>query len=142
MISEADIQKFLIAEIESVQCKIVSKTGGREGSDYILTTDKGNIHELHLKSINLDMERSVKISKYEFGDLKNNLWIALVLVIEKTPRILYLIPSKTFETPDDRIFFSNDVERMPQLSNWYVKIFTNAIEQLSQYEIHNIKDKL
>lgn len=142
MIPEAYIQKFITTEIERIQCKIVSKTGGREGSDYILTTDKGNIHELYLKSVNLDREREIKIPKHELGDLKANLWLALVLIIEKMPRILYLIPSKTFETPDDKIFFSNDVERMPQLSNWQIKIFTNAIEELSQYEIQNIKDKL
>lgn len=142
MITAGDIQKFLITEIEKTQYNIMSKIGGREGSDYILTTGKGNIHELYLKSVNLDKERDIKIPKHELGNLKNNLWLALVLVIEKIPRILYLIPSKTFENPDNRIFFNNNVDIMPQLSNWQIKIFTNAIEELSQYEIQNIKDKL
>lgn len=142
MISETDIQKFMIAEVEEAQYEIVNKTGGREGSDYILTTNKGNIHELYLTSINLDVERTIQIPKHELGDLKDNLWIALVLILEKAPRVLYLIPSKTFETPDDRIFFSKDVERMPYLSNWFIKIFTNAIGELSQYEMRNVKGKL
>lgn len=132
----------MLAETATAKFEVTSNSNGREGIDYILKTKKGNIHKLYLCPINLDIERDTKIPKHKLGDLKDDLWIALIVILQETPTILYLIPSTIFETPDNRIFFDNEIPAMPNLSNWQIKVFTNAIKELSQYEIQNIKDKL
>ncbi|MBC9798089.1 hypothetical protein [Sinomicrobium weinanense] len=140
--TDNDIQNFMLAETEAAKFVVTPNGNGREGTDYILKTEKGNLYNLYLCSINLDIERDIKIPKHTLGDLKDDLWIALVVLLKETPTILYLIPSRIFETPDNRIFFDNEITVMPNLSNWHIKVFTNAIKELSQYEIQNIKDKL
>ncbi|MBC9798083.1 hypothetical protein [Sinomicrobium weinanense] len=140
--TDNDIQNFMFAETETANFEVEPNRSGSEGTDYILKTKKGNIHNLYLCSINLDIERDIKIPKHKLGDLKDDLSVALVVILQETPTILYLIPSTIFETPDNRIFFENEIPAMPNLSNWQIKVFTNAIKELSQYEIQNIKDKL
>lgn len=132
----------MLAETATAKFEVEPNNSGRAGTDYILKTEKSNIHNLYLCSINLDIERDIKIPKHKLKDLKDDLWIALVVILQETPTILYLIPSKIFETPDNRIFFDNEIPGMPSLSNWQIKVFTNAIKELSQYEIQNIKDRL
>ena len=50
--------------------------------DFIVITNSGNYHELFLQPINLETERSVRISKSVLGNPKDNLWGALVLYIK------------------------------------------------------------
>ncbi len=72
-----------------------------------------------INSINLDTaQRSIKISKQDLGELKDNLFIALVLIIEKEPRVLYFITSKDLQKSNSNFFLNNEVSLMPSLSNW------------------------
>jgi len=54
-----------------------------------------------------------------------------VLILENEPRGLYIIPSKTLSKPDNYIFTDNEMTFKP-LSNYEIKVFTNAFEELSQ----------
>ena len=63
--------------------------------DLIVKTSSGRYYELYFLPINLERERSVKILKEDLGELKENLWISLVLFMEEMEPVLYLIPSKT-----------------------------------------------
>lgn len=101
------------------------------------TTINNKEQELYTTSINLDTEISIKIPKQELGELKDNLWVVLVLIMENEPRGLYIIPSKIFLKPDNYIFIDNEMTFKP-LSNYEIKIFRSAFEELSKYSIENM----
>ena len=128
---------------ESGSLHNVSANDRREGVDFIIKTPSGNYHELYLQPINLEKDRSVKISKQELGAPKDNLWIALVLFMKDMEPVLYLIPSKQLAEPDDYIFIDNEQsERFKQFSNWEIKVFTKGIPALSKFALDNVVDQL
>lgn len=130
-----------ITELELLRASlVVSKNeSGREGVDFIIKTNKGNYHELYLQTINLEKERSIKISKTVLGEPKDNLWVALVLFMKDIEPVLYLIPSTQLAKPDNYIFIDNDQgERFKHLSNWEIKVFTKAIPELSKFALSNM----
>lgn len=75
--------------IKKNEIKITLKHNGREGVDFVIGEN-----QLYLQSIDLDAtQRSIKIAKQNLGELRYNLFIALVLIIDKEPKVFYLIPS-------------------------------------------------
>ena len=70
---------FVKQQIESFGLKLKSKANGREGVDFIIGDN-----EVNLQSIDLDTTvRSIKIVKQDLGELKGNLFISLVLILDK-----------------------------------------------------------
>ena len=68
----------------------MTKADGREGVDFLIGDN-----QLYLQSIDLDTsQRCIKVAKQDLGELKDNLFITLVLIIDKEPKVVYLIPSK------------------------------------------------
>lgn len=129
---------FLKSELISLDLELTTKPDGREEVDFLIGTN-----QLHLKSIDLDTtQRSIKISKQDLGELKDNLFIALVLIMEKQPRVVYLIPSKDLSQTNSDIFIENEVNLMPSLSNWEIKVSSNTIPELVKYALENMIDKL
>ena len=129
---------FLKSKFKNHNLEFINKTGGREGVDYLIGDN-----QIHLKSIDLDTtQRSIKILKEELGELKDNLFIALILIIDKEPKVVYLIPSIDLLQSDSNIFINNEVSLVPSLSNWEIKISTNAIPELSKYALDNMIDGL
>lgn len=136
-------QHFTKLELMRARLDVFQNESGREGVEFIVKTDAGNFHELYLQTINLETERSVKISKEVLGEPKDNLWVALVLFMKDIEPVLYLIPSTQLVKPDDYIFLDNDQsERFKHLSNWEIKVFTKAIPELSKFALDNILEKL
>ena len=130
--------KFIKSELNKVQIKFSKKENGREGLDFII--DK---NQLYLQSIDLDTtQRSIKILKQDLGELKNSLFVALVLIIDKEPKVFYLIPSKDLLQTDSNIFIENNVSLIPSLSNWEIKISSNTIPELAKYALENMINKL
>lgn len=118
---------FMMAEFMKAKQEVFQNESGREGVDFIVKTNAGNYHELYLQPVNLEKERSVKISKSVLGEPKDNLWLALVLFMKEIacPELdsgeptLLLIPSNQLAKPDDYIFIYNDQgERFQHLNNW------------------------
>ena len=130
--------KFIKSELKKAQLEFLPKESGREGVDFIIKTNSGNLHKVYLQPINLDTERKVKIPKQKLGEPKDNLWVALVLIIDNEPFNFYLIPSKTVTTPDNFIFIENEVSSFPQLSNWEIKVFKNGMQKLSEFSLENM----
>jgi len=127
-------QHFTKLELLRAKLDVFQNESGREGVDFIITTKSGNYHELFLQTLELDKQRSIKIPKLQLGELIDNLWIALVLFMEEEELGLFLIPSKTFTTPDDYIFKDNPQSEMfAHLSNWEIKVFTNGMDELNNY---------
>lgn len=132
-------QHFTKLELMKARLEVFQNESGRGGVDFIVKTNTGKYHELHLQPINLEKERSVKIPKQELGEPKGNLWVALVLFMKEMEPVLYLIPSKTLAEPDNYIFIDNDQgERFKHLSNWEIKVFTKAIRELSKFVLNNM----
>ncbi|WP_405252885.1 hypothetical protein [Dokdonia sp. Asnod3-C12] len=129
---------FLKSEFKSHNLELTPKSNGREGVDFIIGTK-----EIYLKYIDLDTtQRSIKVTKQDLGELKDNLFIALILIIDKEPKVVYLIPSKDLLQADNNIFVENNVSLMPSLSNWEIKVFSNTIPELTKYSLENMVDKL
>jgi|TARA_B110000037_G_scaffold195221_1_gene231464 hypothetical protein len=129
---------FLISKLEKFDLELTSKQNGREGVDFLI----GN-NQLHLQSIDLGTtQRSIKISKQDIGELKDNLFISLVLIIDKEPKVTYIIPSKHLSKPNNDVFTENEVSLMPSLSNWEIKVSSNSIPELAKYSLENMIDKL
>lgn len=136
-------QHFTKLELMRARLDVFQNESGREGVDFIVKTKSGNFHELFLQPINLETERSVKITKSALREPKDNLWVALVLFMKDMEPVLYLIPSKQLDKPDDYIFIDNEQpERIKHLSNWEIKVFVKGIEKLSEYAFPNMIDKL
>lgn len=133
-----NILDFIKSELANFGLKLISKTNGREGVDFLIGTK-----EIYLQSIDLDTtQRRIKITKQELGELKDNLFIVLVLKIDKEPKVVYLIPSKQLSQSDGNIFIENEVSLMPSLSNWEIKVSSNTIPELAKYSLEKMVDKL
>jgi hypothetical protein len=129
---------FIKSELESFSLKLTSKQNRREGVDFLIGEN-----QLYLQSIDLDTsQRSIKIKKQDLGELKDNLYVALVLIIDKEPKVFYLIPSKDLLQTNSNIFIENNVSLMPSLSNWEIKISSNTIPELAKYALENMINKL
>jgi hypothetical protein len=136
-------QHFLNQEIINVGFEVFQNESGREGVDFIIKTNAGNYHELYLQTVNLEKDRSVKISKSVLGEPKDNLWVALVLFMKEIETVLYLIPSNQLAEPDDYIFIDNNQsEHFSHLSNWEIKVFVKGIPELSKFALNNIVGQL
>jgi len=115
----SQVISYINQELTQIGFKSIQKENGREGVDFTITTNNGNEHGLYLQSLELGQQRSIKIPKQQLGEPKDNLWIALVLLLEGEELGLFLMPSKTFETPDNYIFIDNPQgERFTHLANW------------------------
>ena len=134
---------FMMAEFMKAQLEVTKKENGREGVDFIVKTNNGNTHELYLQALELDKQREIKINKLQLGEPKDNLWIALVLLMEDIEPVLYLIPTNQLAKADGYIFLDNKQgERLSHLSSWEIKVFTKAIPELSKFALNNIVDQL
>ena len=107
-------QHFTKLELMRARLEVFQNESGREGVDFTIKTKAGNYHELYLQPINLETERSIKISKEVLGEPKDNLWVALVLFMKDIEPVLYLIPSKQLAKPDNYIFIDNGPRRTLQ----------------------------
>ncbi|RBW56532.1 hypothetical protein DS884_13780 [Tenacibaculum sp. E3R01] len=129
---------FIKSELKSFNLELTPKQDGREGVGFLIGDNL-----LHLQSIDLDAtQRSIKISKQDLGELKDNLFVALVLILDKEPKVVYLIPSKDLSQGDNNIFIENNVSLLPSLSNWEIKVSSNTIPELVKYSLENMIDKL
>lgn len=132
------LQNFVISSFKEFDLMLTNKQNGREGVDFLI----GDF-QLYLQPMNLDTtERSIKISKEALGELKDDLFVVLVLVIDNEPRGFYLIPSTELTLSDNDIFIDNNVKLMPSLSNWEIKVSSNTIPKLAKYSFRNMVDKL
>lgn len=134
---EIQILDFVKSELEKIKFTITPDKNRVAGLDYIITAPTGKINQLHLRYINLDSERKIKIQKQDLGEITANQYLGLVLVVENKPILVYIFPSEIISNPDGKIFFSNDVKLLPYLSNWEIKIFTAIIPELVKYEVSN-----
>lgn len=132
------IEIFIKAELKNFDLELITKPDGREGVDFLIGDN-----QIYLQPMNLDTtQRSIKISKEALGELKDDLFVVLVLVIDNEPRGFYIIPSTELNNTHSNIFIDNSVKLMPHLSNWEIKVSTNTIPKMEKYSFRNMADKL
>jgi uncharacterized membrane protein len=132
------MQDLINSELKHFDLKLTTKPNGREEVDFLIGDN-----QLYLQLIDLDTtQRSIKITKQELGEPKDNFFIALVLIMEKQSRVVYIIPSVDLSQFNNNIFIENEVSLMPSLSNWEIKISSNTIPELAKYALENMIDKL
>jgi len=134
---EIQILDFVKSELEKIKFTITPDKSRVAGLDYIIKAPTDKILQLHLRYINLDSDRKIKIQRQDLGKITANQYLGLVLVVENKPILLYIFPLEIISKPDGKIFFSNDVKLLPYLSNWEIKIFTAIIPELVKYEVRN-----
>ena len=54
------------------------------------------------------------VLKFLKEELKENLFIALILIIDKEPKVVYLIPTTDLFQSDSNIFINNEVSLVPR----------------------------
>ncbi len=136
-------QHFTKLALLKAKLVVLPNKNRREEVDLIVKTKTRRQHELYFQLIDLEKERSVKILKEKLGEPKDNLWIALVLLMKDMEPVLHLIPSKVLAQPDNYIFIDNEQgERFKHLSNWEIKVFTKAIPELSKFSFANMLPQL
>ena len=129
---------FLKSELASFDLELTAKIDGREGVDFLIRDN-----QIYLQPLDLDIvKQSIKIAKQDLGELNDNLFIALVLIIEQQPRVVYVIPSTQLQDSSNNFFIDNEVSLMPSLSNWEIKISSKAIKELEKYSLNSMIDKL
>lgn len=130
--------EFLKSKLKSFHLELITKTNGREGVDFLIGD-----YQIYLQPLDLDaVKQSIKIVKQDLGELNDNLFIALVLIIEKQPRVVYIIPSKDLQDSNSNFFVNNEVSLIPSLSNWEIRISSKTIEELEKYALENMIKKL
>ena len=72
-----NILDFVKSELAKAKFVINTDESRVEGLDYLITASTGKINQLHLRSINLDLERSIKIQKQDLGELTSNRFLGL-----------------------------------------------------------------
>ena len=128
---------FMMAEFMKVKLEVFQNESGRGGVDFIVKPNSGKQHEIYLQTINVEEKLSVSILKSALGEPKENLWIALVLLMDDIER-LYLIPSNQLAKPDNNIFIeSTQGERLSHFSSWQIKVFPNGMDKLNEYQFVN-----
>lgn len=135
---------YVKLDLMKARLEFFSNDSGTKGVDLIIKTKQGSYHEISIQALNLEgSERSIKIPKSNWDyELRDNLWVALVLFMKDMEPAFYLIPSIIWENPN-QIFIDNDQgERHKHLSNWEIKLFTKAIQELRKYGFHDMVQEL
>ncbi|PXX29722.1 hypothetical protein [Arenibacter sp. ARW7G5Y1] len=132
-----DVINFLKSKFKKSDLELLNNPNGRAGVDFLV----GDC-QLYLQPMNLDeTQRSIKILKEDLGKLRSDLFVVLVLVIDKEPRGFYLIPSTELEQSNGDIFIDNNVNLMPRLSNWEIKVSSYTIPKLARYSSDHVIDE-
>lgn len=119
----------------------------KEGSLLSVKNQSGNEYQVDERVLDLtkpQKDKKIKIPKSDWDyELPDNLYVALVIVLEGIEPTLFLIPSKVFLEPDNYIFYDNEqAERFEHLSNWEIKVFGKGMEKLSEYAFDRVVGEL
>jgi len=119
----------------------------KEGSFFPIKSQSGKEYQIDERVLDLTVpqrDKKVKIPKSDWNyELHENLFVALVIILEGIEPTFFLIPSKVFLEPDNYIFFDNNqAERFKHLSNWEIKVFGKGMNQLSEYAFDRVVGEL
>lgn len=139
---EQGLNELLIILIKN-NCEVIAKIDEQSGKRLIIKTTSGIQHNIIIRFLNLDESRSLKIPKSDFNyELRENLWVLLLLYMKDMEPFSYLIPSKVFHAPNTMFIDNEQPAMFSHLSNWEIKVFRKGIEELSKYAFETIINDL
>lgn len=108
-----------------------------KGIDFILRLDNDKHIDIQVKTIRVNTTGYVFVSKEAWkNELRENLYLALVLLENHKMPTIYFIPSTAWQTPNellrDRDYDKEDQKSKPE---WGVNISKKNMELLQQYDI-------
>ena len=133
----SQLLEFVTLELLKAGFILTTDVNRVAGLDFLITAPTGRISELHLRSIKLDEQPTIKIQKLGYGNVAPHRFLGVVTEVENVPIALYIIPSKTFTTADNHIYYDFPMEMMPHLGYWEINVNPMAIPELSNFEISN-----
>jgi len=131
----------LLKHLGRLHCAVVAENQDPQGEYLVLKSASGHQHDILIQLLNLEEAQSIKIPQSVFDyELRDDRWILLVLYMADMKPLLYLIPTTVFQTPDN-MFVNNEQKPMfRHLSNWEIKVFRNAIPELSRFALEAVTE--
>lgn len=122
----------------AARCAIYEDAGGSRGVDFVVKNEKGQYVDIYLATVYIGKTNYVAIPKYYWDkELRENLYVALVLFMEEHEPIFYLIPSIVWRTPDE--LFTDSTYYSRNKPSWGINISKNTIPTLAEkYWFDNI----
>lgn len=122
----------------AANCAIYEDAGGGRGVDFVVKNEKGQYVDIYLATVYIEKTNHVAIPKYYWNnELRESLYVALVLFTDGREPIFYLIPSIVWRKPDELFTDSADYSRNKPA--WGINISKNTIPTLAaNYWFDNI----
>lgn len=103
---------FVKMNFVAANCAIYEDAGGSRGVDFVVKNEKGQYVDIYLATVYIGKTNYVAIPKYYWDkELRENLYVALVLFMDEHEPIFYLIPSIVWRTPNELFTDSADYSR-------------------------------
>jgi hypothetical protein len=129
---------FVKMELTMYGFQVYSTEVDDRGVDFVARHNSGPFIEIQVKSIR-DFNY-VFMHKTKFV-LSDSLYVALGLLFDGKPPELYLIPSRTWETPST-VFVGRDYEGLKSKPEWGLNISLRNMTALQPYEFESTVTKL
>lgn len=121
---------FVKMNFIAANCAIYEDSGRSRGVSFVVKNEKGHYVDIYLATVYVEKTNYVAIPKYyRDKQLRENLYVALVLFMDERESIFYLVPSIVWCTPDELFTDSSDYSRnKPSWGiniSWFEKIMLN-----------------
>lgn len=122
---------FVKMNFIAAHCAIYEDVGGSRGVDFVVKNEKGQYVDIYLATVYIGKTNYVGIPKYYWNkELRENLYVALLLFMDDREPIFYLIPSIVWRTPDE--LFTDSANHSRNKPAWGINISKNTIPRLAE----------
>lgn len=114
------------------------------GIDFVVRSADGRHFDIQVKSIRLSTTSYIfipKFNEWEESRLRDNLYLALVIIQKQKPPELYLIPSTTW-LKESTFFKSRDYEGKKSKPEWGINISGKNLPLLDEFSLENQAPKM
>jgi Tfp pilus assembly protein PilZ len=109
-----------------------------KGIDFVIRRDENKYYDIQVKSTYKGGYIFIQKDKF---DLKDNLFLVIVLFIEENPPNLYLIPSTVWLKPNS-LFVSHDYIGKKSKPEWGINLSKKNMILLYEYTFDKVAEKL
>lgn len=132
---------FVKMNFIAANCEIFENETGSKANDFVVKNEKGRYVDVLLKTVYIEKTNYVYIPKYLWNkELRDDLYVALVLFMDNHQPIFYLIPSIVWKKPDN-VFIDNQGYSRKK-AEWGINVTSSAIKVLAEkYSFDHILSK-
>ena len=106
-----------------------------KGIDFIIRTDNSKHIDVQVKTIRKNNNYTFVTKKSWNNELRDNLYLLLVTLIDNEMPTVYLIPSTVWKNPTSSLFVDRDYKGLSSPPEWGINISAKNMKELSKYEI-------